>query len=442
MKKTISILLAPAFLLMIAPAAFGAPTLAEQLKGRILLQVESRGEAWYVNPDTLKRIYLADGDSAYQLLRDVGLGITDDNLSKIPVGIETRFQDTDTDNDGLADKLEEALKTDVNNPDTDSDGYADGVEVLGGYNPLGSGRLPIDQNFANGLKGKILLQVESRGEAWYVYPVDGKRYYMKDGDAAYQIMRYLSLGITNADLEKIEIDNTSINSLNKSASGNLDVELLPTDGWRTKNVGGAGSSYDGFDLSFKHPDDITYYVPSSGKFSINDYKNMDTAVSDDVGDQIISLVISSPGKDYSQEYAYGYSGTKIDLLKTDTELITQITAHLGPIADFARTTVAGHQAVSFYRVVTFDYGTKIILWASRSYLFPYDHPDYPNLIITGPKLLSQEYTTLSADDLLYSSQTLLDQLVTADPLSDAKVYRSWQEFNTIVTTIEFKDFVN
>ena len=30
-----------------------------------------------------------------------------------------------------------------------------------------------------------------------------KRYYMKDGDSAYQIMRFLSLGITNKDLEQI-----------------------------------------------------------------------------------------------------------------------------------------------------------------------------------------------------------------------------------------------
>ena len=36
-------------------------------------------------------------------------------------------------------------------------------------------------------------------------PQDGKRYYMKDGDAAFQIMRFLSLGITNENLEQIEV---------------------------------------------------------------------------------------------------------------------------------------------------------------------------------------------------------------------------------------------
>ena len=40
---------------------------------------------------------------------------------------------------------------------------------------------------------------------WYVSPVDGKRYYMADGEAAYQIMRFLSLGITNVDIRKIPV---------------------------------------------------------------------------------------------------------------------------------------------------------------------------------------------------------------------------------------------
>ena len=59
----------------------------------------------------------------------------------------------------------------------------------------------------NHVKGKILLQVEVHGEAWYVHPKTGIRYYMKDGEAAYSLMRYHSLGITNADLEKIPEGN-------------------------------------------------------------------------------------------------------------------------------------------------------------------------------------------------------------------------------------------
>lgn len=49
----------------------------------------------------------------------------------------------DTDGDGLSDY--EEVKIYLTNPlnvDTDGDGYSDGVEVRGGYNPNGSGKLP------------------------------------------------------------------------------------------------------------------------------------------------------------------------------------------------------------------------------------------------------------------------------------------------------------
>jgi hypothetical protein len=60
-----------------------------------------------------------------------------------------------------------------------------------------------DSALAKNVSGQILLDVQNHGEAWYVNPVDGKRYYMKDGAAAYQIMRNLSLGINNDNLNKI-----------------------------------------------------------------------------------------------------------------------------------------------------------------------------------------------------------------------------------------------
>lgn len=179
--------------------------LTSRVIGFILLQVEEHGEAWYVDEITRLKYYMANGPIAYEMLRTFGLGITNDDLAKIPIGLEERFEDLDIDGDGLPDKMEEGLKTDVNNPDTDGDGFSDGDEALGGFNPLGEGKMAYDNKMTNRLMGRILLQVESRGEAWYVNPNDGKRYYMKNGDAAYQIMRFLSLGITNEGLRKIPV---------------------------------------------------------------------------------------------------------------------------------------------------------------------------------------------------------------------------------------------
>jgi len=201
MKK---ILIISSLIFLLLPfSSAKAETITQRLKGYILLQVESKGEAWYVNPTDGKRYYLKDGDDAYQLLKKLGLGAKDRDLNKIPVGLEERFKDVDSDADGLPDKLEEAIGTDAKRADTDGDGYSDIAEVKAGYDPLSRLKLQFDQKLANQLKGKILLQVETRGQAWYINPKDGKRYYLKDGEAAYQIMRYLSLGITDKDLAQI-----------------------------------------------------------------------------------------------------------------------------------------------------------------------------------------------------------------------------------------------
>ncbi|MEW6610964.1 MAG: CARDB domain-containing protein [Patescibacteria group bacterium] len=177
--------------------------LARRLKGRILLQVEENGEAWYVDPVTAQRFYLKDGESAYRALQAFGLGISDANLQKIPVGLEERADKVDSDDDGLDDRLEEAIGTDSSKSDTDGDGFNDSEEIKNVFNPVGAGRLALNTNLANRLNGRIVLQVENRGQAWYIH--DGQRYYLKDGNLAYQIMRYLSDGITNNDLRQIGV---------------------------------------------------------------------------------------------------------------------------------------------------------------------------------------------------------------------------------------------
>lgn len=122
--------------------------LANKLQGYILLQVQSVGEAWYLNPVDKKRYYMRDGKAAYNIMRYFGLGATNIDIAKL---------------------------------------------------------LKNDQVLINRLRGRIVLQVESHGEAYYVHPTNGAVYYLKNGEVAYELMRELSLGITNQDLNKIDI---------------------------------------------------------------------------------------------------------------------------------------------------------------------------------------------------------------------------------------------
>lgn len=51
----------------------------------------------------------------------------------------------DTDGDGIEDFIENQFGTDSNNVDSDGDGYDDRTEILGGYNPLGDGRIDAEE---------------------------------------------------------------------------------------------------------------------------------------------------------------------------------------------------------------------------------------------------------------------------------------------------------
>ena len=60
-----------------------------------------------------------------------------------------------------------------------------------------------ESNLSNQLSGRILLDVNNKGEAWYVYPGDLHRYYLGRPADAYVIMRNLSLGISNSKFSEV-----------------------------------------------------------------------------------------------------------------------------------------------------------------------------------------------------------------------------------------------
>ncbi len=131
----------------ISSPAEAVTNLRQKLSGRILLQVESRGEAWYVNPDNYKRCYMGKPSDAFFMMKEFGVGIRHDEL----------------------------------------------------HNYLRYG-------FPMRLAGKILLDVESKGEAYYVYPVNSRGYFLGKPVDAFRIIKSLGLGISNADLNRIPVD--------------------------------------------------------------------------------------------------------------------------------------------------------------------------------------------------------------------------------------------
>jgi hypothetical protein len=127
-----------------------AESLPQRLSGKILLQVESAGEAWYVNPLNQKRYYLGRPDDAFTLMRELGLGVSENNYQKFS-----------------------------------SQGAAS-------------------------FKGRILLRAEASGEAYYVNPDNAKLYYLGRPADAFNLMRQFGLGISNSNLNLIPAHETSL----------------------------------------------------------------------------------------------------------------------------------------------------------------------------------------------------------------------------------------
>ena len=168
MRKKIILFLILIFILGLIPNNFSnAANLATKLKGKILLQVESNGEAWYINPDNEKRYYLGRPEDAFQVMRELGLGISN--------------KDFDFFDDYAPDRL----------------------------------------------SGKILLKVEDSGKAYYVNPDDLKMYYLGRPADAFRVMRELGLGITDDNLINIDICEACVNTVVEiKSSEQLAIELL------------------------------------------------------------------------------------------------------------------------------------------------------------------------------------------------------------------------
>jgi hypothetical protein len=120
------------------------PIMTARLSGYILLAVERNGEAWYVNPDTLKRYSLGRPEDASRIMRRFGEGATHEFITG-------------------------------------------------------------QKFFPENMTGKILIDATSRGETYYINPADKKAYLLGQPEDAFKVMRQLGLGISGTNLDKIEI---------------------------------------------------------------------------------------------------------------------------------------------------------------------------------------------------------------------------------------------
>ncbi len=154
-----------------------AATLADNLSGRIVLQVEAKGEAYYISPIDKKAYYLARPNDAFSIMRSFGLGVSNNDL----------------------------------------------------LNFLKNGA-------RSNLSGRILLQVEDKGQAYYVNPLNLRLYYLGRPIDAFNLMRQLGLGISNQNLLKINIGTINLPSIESpnTPTPKKDEKLVKFS-WKYKN---------------------------------------------------------------------------------------------------------------------------------------------------------------------------------------------------------------
>jgi len=208
------LVLATAVLFMPSQTKAAGPA-SEHLKGYILLQVESDGEAWYIDPVDSLRYYLGRPADAFDIMRGLGLGATHADINKIP-----------------------------------SDSHT-GDDLL----------------FANRFSGRILIDVDQYGEAWYIYPGDYWGYYLGRPADAFDIMRQTGLGATNTDVYNIS-PNVAISGVRYDGEGWAEPDefvQIVNNGRMTQDLGG-WTIEDGDGHSFRFPGD--YELAAGGMVRI------------------------------------------------------------------------------------------------------------------------------------------------------------------------------
>lgn len=144
--------------------------------GKILLAVESHGEAWYVNPADEKRYYLGRPDDAFAIMRQLAIGVSNND-----------------------------------------------------FNLLEQGKLPPAK--VNKLLGRIIIKPEDKGKAYYFEPQKKKLYYLGRPADAFEVMKQTAVGVTNNYLSHLPIGSLTVSPTVNPTTTTLTVSPI-TKTWR------------------------------------------------------------------------------------------------------------------------------------------------------------------------------------------------------------------
>lgn len=121
-------------------------SLGAQLSGRIVIQTEEQGQAWYIDPTrSNQRVALNGPNTAFQIMSNSSLGISNSDFNSIQGDVPAR------------------------------------------------------------LEGRFLIKTEDQGQIYYANPVDDSLVKISGPGGAHSLVQMVGLGISNSDLNRIAI---------------------------------------------------------------------------------------------------------------------------------------------------------------------------------------------------------------------------------------------
>jgi len=161
--------------LFLFSAGFSQASVVSRLSGRILLQIESIGEAWYVNPVDGKRYLITQSEDAVDLIKNFGLGVSGDDF------------------DSWQEKAPSYLA------------------------------------------GRIIVNLGDNNQAYYVHPYSLKPYSLGKDKDAFTAIRSFGLGVSDRNLYKIEIGSNQTNLSYEGEQPVADAKNSSYFSWQYKD---------------------------------------------------------------------------------------------------------------------------------------------------------------------------------------------------------------
>lgn len=189
---------------LLVPAAVGAgEEQIKQFSGKILLDVENHGEAWYVNPQSFQRVYLGKPDQALYRLTKRAVWVNFYNIEKIPM---------------------------------------DGMEGT-------------DPEYAEQMAGYVMAPNDLIGASWYIHPVLKTRIRLGTPQDAWVALQ-TGIPVGAKDLNMIPVES--------------EVEFVPSGDYKVKEVTATDTIVLEDDTEIKlmsvdAPDNVEYQEPAKAR---------------------------------------------------------------------------------------------------------------------------------------------------------------------------------